>query len=223
MLLTNSLCSETDTLGSFCLELSSNFLNNGNSLNVWIAYVGGLNALIFAALIAWRRPWLVEARMLCRLLIAFVIGVASAANNWIAPWAALDFGAVLVGVPVADSQIALLVAYALLFGRPLSVLRKLIAGAAFFVTAFDARYALAMYSENWSGAWEPLALGVLPLLALATAVAAARGHERLLLVLDLRDAVSSLPYRHRLLSRRKYPHAPSKGYVRCLRRFYSNQ
>jgi two-component sensor histidine kinase len=169
------------------------------NLSSWSWYVGALGAVIFATIIAWRRPWLVEARVLCILLIANVIATCLSSNNWVTPSGALDLGAVMAGQAIADLAVLVLVAYTLLFGRPLSTLRKAIAAFAFLVLGFDLLYNLAAYAGTWSGAfdlvsgpigtsallsvWEPLALYSLPLLAIATAVAAARGRERSLLVL----------------------------------------
>ncbi len=167
-------------------------------LSSWSWFVGAVGALIFATIIAWRRPWLVEARLLCLLLIATVIATCLSADNWVTPSGALDFGAVMVGQAIADLAVLVIVAYTLLFGHPLSTLRKAIAGLAFLILGFDLLYNLAAYAGTWSGAfdltggpigasallnvWEPLAVSALPFLAVATAVAAARGRERSLLL-----------------------------------------
>ena len=167
-------------------------------LSAWSWSVGALGALIFATIIAWRRPWLVEARVLCILLITTVFATFLSSGNWVTPSGALDFGAVMVGQAIADLAVLLLVTYTLLFGHPLSTLRKAIAALAFLILGFDLLYNLAAYAGTWSGAfdlaggaigtgallkvWEPLAVSALPLLAIATAVAAARGRERSLLL-----------------------------------------
>ena len=167
-------------------------------LSSWSWYVGALGALIFATIIAWRRPWLVGARLLCLLLITVVIETCLAPNNFITPWGALDFGAAIAEVAIAELVVFLLVAYTLLFGRPLSTLRKALATLIFLVLGFDLLYNLAADAGIWSGAfdvfggpigtsallnvWEPLAVSALPVLAIATAVAAARARERSLLV-----------------------------------------
>ena len=167
-------------------------------LSSWSWFIGALGALIFAAIIAWRRPALVEARILCLLPIAQVVWVCLYPIDWITPSATLDFGAVLVGDVVYPLATALLVAYTLLFGRPLSTIRKAIAAFAFLIISFDLLYGLAADLGTSSAAfdlyggpigqsvlltfWIPLASYLLPLLAIAAAIAAARGRARSLLV-----------------------------------------
>ncbi|MFZ0032235.1 MAG: hypothetical protein WAK84_10220, partial [Candidatus Cybelea sp.] len=69
-------------------------------LSSWGWTFGALGALIFATIIAWRRPGLVEARVLCLFLIVSVIDAVLTAANWRTPWAALDFGMALVSAPI---------------------------------------------------------------------------------------------------------------------------
>lgn len=161
-------------------------------------YFGALGALIFAAIIAWRRPQVVEARLLCLLLAASVIDVCFLPNNWRTPWAALDFGTTIVEAGTSEAVVVLLIVYTLLFGRPISILRKAIAAFSFLILSLDFAIGLVVYGATWSGAfdplnapfektallqfWEPLVVLACPLLVIATAIAAARGRERSLLV-----------------------------------------
>lgn len=169
----------------------------GLDLKWWGFYLGALGALIFATVIAWRRPWLVEARVLCLLLIAQVIDVSFRPVNWQTPWATIDFAAAIVWVLLSELGVGLLVGYTLLFGRPISAVRKVIAAYALLILGFDLLYNWAALAGTWTGAfdlsggpigtstllyWEGLAWVTLAPLAIATAVAASRGRERSLLV-----------------------------------------
>jgi hypothetical protein len=136
--------------------------------------------------------------LLCLFLIAQVLNVCLSTTWWITPWAALDFGVALVDAVVSDLAAALLIAYTLLFGRPLSKIRKIIAALAFGLLGIDLLVGLATDLGTWTGAfdlvggplgqsallklWEPLTVNLLVLIAVATALAAARGRERSLLV-----------------------------------------
>jgi hypothetical protein len=169
--------------------------------NRWISflgwYVGALGALVFATLIAWRRPWLVEARLLCLFLIAVVMDGCLQSAWWITPWASLDFGAVMVWQVVAELRYALLIGYTLLFGRPVSTTRKSIVTLAFVILAVDLLLGSAGSVGTWTGAFDldggpigtsalfnlwPIALSLMFPIAVAMAFAAARGRERSLLV-----------------------------------------
>jgi hypothetical protein len=164
----------------------------------WSWYVGALGALIFATLIAWRRPWLVEARLLCLFLIAEVMSICLDSYAWVTPWAGLDFGVAMVGQLFGDLAIALLIAYTLLFGRPLSTMRKAIAAFSFVILGFDLLLTWATFVGTWTGAfdlfggpiggttllyrWDSFATYMLVPIAVGTAFSAARGRERPLLV-----------------------------------------
>jgi hypothetical protein len=162
-------------------------------LSSWSSYVGSLGALIFAALIAWRRPGLIEARLLCLVLIAQVITDCLEPREWVTLWAGLDFRAVIVGEATRDLVLAMLIAYTLLFGRPVSTMRKAFAAFAFGLLGFDLLFSWAGDVGSWTGAfdllsspigrtyWGSLALYLFVLIAVATAFAAARGRERSLL------------------------------------------
>lgn len=164
----------------------------------YVRALGALGALIFATLVAWRRPWLVEARLLCLFLIAQVSQGWLGPQVWVTPWLGLDFGAVMVGVVVADLATALMIAYTLLFGRPVSTMRKAIAAFAFVILGLDVLFDWATYVGTWTGGfdlvsgpigasavltfWEPFTVNLLAPIAVATAFAATRGRERSLLV-----------------------------------------
>jgi hypothetical protein len=167
-------------------------------LSSWSWFVGALGTLIFATIIAWLRPWLIEARILCLLLTGQVVRVCLQWNNFVTPWPALDFGASLAYIAIIIFVTALLVAYTLLFGQPISVMRKAIVGFTFLVIGLDLIKGPASNAGMWSGAidlwggpigttslltfWYPFAYWALPPLVFATAVVAARGRERSLLI-----------------------------------------
>jgi len=164
----------------------------------YVGALGDLGALVFATLIAWRRPWLVEARLLCLFLIAQMLEDYLAPTGWVTPWPGLDFGAVMAGQLVGDLAVAFLIAYTLLFGRPLSRTRKVIAAFAFVLLGFDLLLSWATYAGTWTGRfdlvsgpigasallnpWEPFAENLLVPIAVVAAFAATRGRERSVLV-----------------------------------------
>lgn len=172
---------------------------HGDSLDLkwWGFYLGALGALIFAAIIAWRRPWLVEARMLCLLLITTVLEVSFRPLNWQTPSPTINFATTMVWALLSEFGVGLLVGYTLLFGRPISAVRKALAAYALLILSFDLLYNWAALAGTWTGAfdlyggpigtsalsyWEGLAWITLAPLTIATAVAASRGRERSLLV-----------------------------------------
>ncbi len=99
---------------------------------------------------------------------------------------------------VTSEIVVVLIVYTLLFGRPVSMMRKAIAAFAFLTLRLDLAIGLVACVGIWSGGldllsvpfgnsplvyfWEPLVTLTCPLLVVATAVAAARGRERSLLV-----------------------------------------
>lgn len=163
----------------------------------WLGFIGSLGSLVFATLIAWRRPERVEARMLSLLLIAQVTGGTIDPRVSVpTPWLTIDVIRTVLSTAIQELVIVLLVFYTLLFGRPISMLRKIVAGVALTIVAFDLVSSLAGYAGTLSGAfdlsggpvgmlplwfWEGLTYPVLPLLLIATAFAAARDRERSLL------------------------------------------
>jgi hypothetical protein len=161
----------------------------------WFWFAGALGSLTFATIIAWCRPWLTEARVLCLLLIASVVETCLQPANWITPWAELDFGAALLSHIFLESVVVLV--YTTLFGWPLSPLRKIVTAVAWLSFAFDILLNLASSVGTWSAVfdlvggsigrgsfikiWFPLSY-VFLLLPIALAFAASRGRERSLFV-----------------------------------------
>ena len=105
---------------------------------VWygqIANAGVLWMLLFAALLAWRRPDNPEARTLSMLLIMQNIGISFESQNWLTPWPLLDAALNGLSWPLASIGIALLTTYAMLFARPPNALRRTLARASYAVAA----------------------------------------------------------------------------------------
>lgn len=161
----------------------------------WSWFAGALGAVIFATLLAWRRPRLPEARILCALLAVSVLTTCLASNNWVTPVADVDMGAALAAFALEIGWFALLVSYTLLFGRPVSMVRRIISIAAFGIAGLFLLYDWCGAIGYWTGAFDlsvsgfyafGTALGVvidgLPLVCIMLAVIAARGRERSLLV-----------------------------------------
>lgn len=184
------------------------------SLTEWGWIVGALGSLIFATLIAWQRPWLVEARVLCLFLIFTVLEVRFDPINWITPWPKLDFTVALLG-SVLSAEIVL-VAYTTLFGWPLSPLRRIVTVLAFLDLGVVMVLDLAAHVGTWSGAFDLLGgpIGSIPamslwtpatcaliVLTIALAFGASRGRERTLFVwtmalpfvLYLMSLIASIP------------------------------
>jgi hypothetical protein len=159
--------------------------------SAWFWFAGALGSLVFATLIAWRRPWLIEARVLCLFLVLSVVETCLGSTNWITPWPKLDFAAVLLSY-ILTGSIAVLV-YTTLFGWPLSPFRKIVTALAWLSLAFDLLLNLTVSVGTWSGAldlvggpigtgpfvkiWEPMSYAFI-LLSNALAFDASRGRER---------------------------------------------
>lgn len=90
----------------------------------WLAITGYIWITLFAALIAWRRPESVEARLLTLLLLSTVAGTMLV--NWRATLPALDDGLNLLGAVIGTCASAFLTAFAMLF-QPASFTRRLLA------------------------------------------------------------------------------------------------
>ncbi len=165
--------------------------------SAWSSFLGSLGALVFATLIAWRRPERVEARVLCLLLVANVAWGCLDPHSAPTPSAAIDFARDILSLVVHELSLLLLIFYTLLFGRPVSRMRKVVAGVALAIVGFDLLSTLAGYVGNWSGAfdveggpigslaiwnWASIAWLLIPVVVMATAVGAARDRERSLLL-----------------------------------------
>jgi MFS family permease len=155
----------------------------GNLVLLWMAFFGGL--------IGWRRPGMHEARLLSLALSSYVVAIAL--QDLVTPSALLDvvFSALNWGGILGAASLAILVAFAALFGRPLSRVRRCIHGLAYLTAALLALYgiagALALGTAwfdpvtLWFGMWAVgliCAAQVLVLIAGAFAIGASHGNDR---------------------------------------------
>lgn len=146
----------------------------------------------FAFLIAWRRAGSLEARILCTLLALIPAASGLQAGSWLTPSPSADLIGAMIGYALTVAQPALLVRYALIFGRPPSPMRMILSGLTYALCAAVAMYEAARLAMLWTGskAWEAQTLGpdwhlewaAAPyFLAIGCAIAgivAARGKER---------------------------------------------
>lgn len=169
--------------------------HEGIGISLWIFYAGAFGALVFATLIAWRRPQLIQARVLCLLLLASVVEPCLGPSKFVTPWPALDFAAALLDRFILEAFV--LVVYTMLFARPLSAVRKFVIYFTFFYLGFDTVCAFGETAGTWTGTldlfggpigtaplyqlWEPLLGYTLILLNVALAFGATRDQERALL------------------------------------------
>jgi hypothetical protein len=155
----------------------------GNLVLLWMAF--------FAGLIGWRRPAMPEARLLSLALSCYVVAIAL--QDLVTPSALLDvvFAALNWGGILGAASLAILVAFAALFGRPLSRVRRGIHAVAYVTAALLAIYgiagALALGTAwfdpvtLWFGMWAVGLICVAQVLVLAAgafAIGASHGNDR---------------------------------------------
>ncbi len=105
----------------------------------WMFWLGSAFSLCVAGLLIWRRPESDEVRVLSLTLILIVLGESLfPINGWLTPWAALDAILNVVAQLVFSTGIALLAAYALQFGRPISPARRALTAITFVCAAVSA-------------------------------------------------------------------------------------
>jgi hypothetical protein len=154
----------------------------GNGVLLWMA--------AFAALIAWRRPRMVEARLLSLALSCYVAGEVLQYLTVPSPGLDLFFSAINFGGVLGAISLAALVRFATLFG-PASVLRRVVDGLAYAGATLLALYGIVsavalgtvwfdpvtLYLSTW--AVGIICAALLLVIASGTcAVAASRGIER---------------------------------------------
>jgi len=105
----------------------------------WAFWLGSALSLSIAALLMWRRPDSAEVRMLSLTLILINLGEnLFPINGWLTPWPAADVVINIVAQFVFMAGVALLAAYALLFGQPVSRARRTLAALAYVLAALSA-------------------------------------------------------------------------------------
>jgi hypothetical protein len=154
----------------------------GNGVLLWMA--------AFGALIAWRRPGMVEARLLSLALSCYVAGDALQYLTVPSPGLDLLFSAINFGGVLGAISLAALVRFATLFG-PVSALRRVVDGLAYAGAALLALYGIVSAAALGALWVDPVTLYlsmeavgiicaalVLVIVSGAYAVAASRGIER---------------------------------------------
>ncbi|HLJ84782.1 MAG TPA: hypothetical protein VKT51_11460 [Candidatus Eremiobacteraceae bacterium] len=105
----------------------------------WAFWIGSAFSLFIAALLVWRRPESLEVRLLALTLILIQLGEnLFPINGFLTPWIALDVALNVVAQFLFCAGVALFAGYALLFGRPVSLARKIFTGVAFAVAGLSA-------------------------------------------------------------------------------------
>ncbi|HLI97126.1 MAG TPA: PDZ domain-containing protein, partial [Candidatus Baltobacteraceae bacterium] len=116
----------------------------------------------FAALIAWRRAGVPEARILCALLALYPLSSAFIPGTWIGPSPSLDVTAAAFGFALLWIQAALLATYASLVARPPSLGRRVLAALAYASAAAMAVFDIIRLVDIWNGSLPWVAQGVGP-------------------------------------------------------------
>ena len=112
--------------------LSSQWLFN------WAFWLGSALSLCIAAFLMWRRPESIEVRLLALTLVFINLGEnLFPINGWLTPWPAVDVALNVFAQFVFGTGVALLAGYALLFGRPVSLARRLLTAFAYVITALS--------------------------------------------------------------------------------------
>lgn len=151
-------------------------------LDTWMWCFASFWLLAFAAIIGWRRADAAEARILSALLALTPGAAGLQAGSWLTSWPFLDLVAAMAGYSLTWFAYALLATYAQLFGRPLSLWRRVLTVATYVSALSVSLYEIYRLALLWTGAepWVAQTLapdwffpwGALPLLlALACAVA----------------------------------------------------
>jgi hypothetical protein len=167
--------------------------NAGFGWDIWLFIAGSVWALLCAALISWRRAESAEARTLVLLLIAWVFGTIFLPYCWITPWTAADAMVGVVGAVAGSLGSALLAAYAMLFARPPSLLRRALTwlsyGSAALATLYGILATIGVWAlsadpvQSWYSGTLPQVLTAIlpmlfPLLCVLVTLGQARGAER---------------------------------------------
>lgn len=95
--------------------------------DVGLNLAGTIWAVLVAALLIWKRPEQAEARVLCLLLLGITVPVFLSGGSWVSSSAAFDAVLNIVATEAWNLTIPLLATYALLFARPPSRIRRLLA------------------------------------------------------------------------------------------------
>ena len=115
----------------------------------WLAFVGYIWLVLFAAILAWCRSDNSEARVLALVLI-LEPGIFPLWFEWYTPWVRLDLVANAIGA-LQLFAFALLATYALLFRFRHDLMRRVLAYTAYAIASLCAVGMLAAEAGFWSG------------------------------------------------------------------------
>jgi hypothetical protein len=105
----------------------------------WAFWLGSALSISIAALLMWRRPDSSEVRLLALTLVLINLGEnLFPINGWLTPWARLDAALNVIAQFIFSTGVALLAGYALLFGRPVSLPRRMLTALAYAAAALSA-------------------------------------------------------------------------------------
>ncbi len=108
------------------------FWSSSQWLFNWAFWLGSALSISIAALLMWRRPDSTEVRLLALTLVFINLGEnLFPINGWLTPWPKLDVALNVAAQFVFVAGVALLASYALLFGRPVSLSRRLLTALAY--------------------------------------------------------------------------------------------
>ncbi len=149
-------------------------------LSFWLA--------LFAALIAWRRPKVPELWLLTAALTVYALSTL-ADNLWATPWVWLSVVADFYGGFADPLAVALWVAFASCFARPISLIRRVTKWLSYAMAAFTIAQGVAgsigfitlRFDPNAPVITSPILSNMLTIAALVStglAIAASRGAER---------------------------------------------
>ncbi len=114
------------------------FWSSSQWLFNWAFWLGSALSLSIAALLMWRRPDSTEVRLLALTLAFINLGEnLFPINGWLTPWPNLDVALNVVAQFIFGAGVALLASYALLFGRPVSLARRLLTALAYASAALS--------------------------------------------------------------------------------------
>ena len=156
---------------------------------IWLVEAGNLWMIAFGALLVWRRPENVEARVLCLWLLGNAVGPSISPGNELTPWPFVDLLIGAAGLIIANLVIALFATYGMLFARPASTTRRVLAWLSYLSAGATALFYVLGIIGVWTGRFDlvrdlnvslvlELFEWLFPLLCVIGAVAASRGLER---------------------------------------------
>jgi hypothetical protein len=109
----------------------------------WLGYIAGFWMVTFAALIAWRRPAMREARVLSALLTLFGLAAALSVASGTYVSAAANIATSTLSSLLFPISFALLATFATFFAHPVSLGRRLLRGLTYALGAWSAALQIA--------------------------------------------------------------------------------